>query len=355
MTDTTIAANTASNVIDTLWYTRCPVPTPLGLASQLGWFNEEFGSEGIVIKTLQETSDPNVRESHYDHHLINSFRQGGNVPAIWAKARGSDTRVIGLNWIDEAQLILTLPNSGIKNIGDLQGRRLALPKHNNTIDHARAGALRAFTVALELAGIAESTVQFVDIEIHSERGGPLTASQPGQRSGGGYKALAEALQNNTVDAIFLKGSHGIEIAEKIAAHIVYDLRNHPDPLVRANNGAPRPITVDSILLRNRPDIVGRFLARIVAIGDWSATHAAETVAYVARETGSSEAAVKKAYGDDLHLYQRTDLAESSIAGLEAYKNFLLQRGFLEQDFDVRAWIDPQPLAEINRYLSKKIA
>ncbi|HSB95956.1 MAG TPA: ABC transporter substrate-binding protein, partial [Spongiibacteraceae bacterium] len=130
---------------------------------------------------------------------------------------------------------------------------------------------------------------------------------------------------------------------------------NPDPLVRANNGAPRPITVDSALLRTRPDIVGRFLARIVAIGDWSAAHAAETVAYVARETGSSEAAVKKSYGNDLHLFQRTDLAESSIAGLEAYKNFLLQRGFLPRDFDVRAWIDPQPLAEINRYLNKKTA
>jgi len=159
-----------SNVIDTLWYTRCPVPTPLGLASQLGWFNEEFGGEGIAIKTLQETSDPNVRESHYDHHLINSFRQGGNVPAIWAKAQGADTRVIGLNWIDEAQLILTLPNSGIKTSAYLRGHRLALPKHNNTIDHARAGALRAFTATLELAGINESDVEFVDIEIQNERG-----------------------------------------------------------------------------------------------------------------------------------------------------------------------------------------
>ena len=308
-----------TNVIDTLWYTRvAQCQHRLGLASQLGWFNEEFGSEGVAIKTLQETSDPNVRESHYDHHLINSFRQGGNVPAIWAKAQGADTRVIGLNWIDEVQLILTLPNSGIKSPADLRGRRLALPKHNNTIDHARAGALRAFTATLELNGISESDVEFVDIEINTERGGPVTA---GQRSGGGYKALVSALQSKTVDAIFLKGSHGVETAEQIGAHIVYDLRSNPDPLVRANNGAPRPITVDSVLLRNRPDIVGRFLARIVAIGDWSAVHAAETVAYVARETGSSEAAVKKAYGDDLHLHQRTDLAKARSLAWKPIKTF----------------------------------
>jgi len=44
----------AENPVDAIWYTRCPVPTPLGLAAQLGWFNQEFAPDGIVIKTLQE-------------------------------------------------------------------------------------------------------------------------------------------------------------------------------------------------------------------------------------------------------------------------------------------------------------
>jgi len=129
----------------------------------------------------------------------------------------------------------------------------------------------------------------------------------------------------------------------------------PDPLVRANNGAPRPVTVDRFILDNRPDLVARFLARVVAIGDWAAAHAAETVAYVARETGSDEQWVKKAYGEDLHLHQYTDLAESSIQGLETYKDFLFQRGFLKADFDVNAWIDPRPLAAIDRVFAKKAA
>ncbi len=349
--------NTApqSKSLDTLWYTRCPVPTPLGLAAQLGWFKEEFGSDGIEIKTLQETTDANVRESHYDHHLINSFRQGGNVPAIWARAKGADTRVISLNWIDESQLILSLPDSGIKTPADLRGRKLALPKHDISIDHARAGALRGFIVTLELGGVSERDVEFVDIAIASPtggRGGPLTATL---RTNGGYGPIVQALLNKTVDAVFVKGSRGVEAAQQIGAHIVTDIRNHPDPLVRANNGAPRPVTVDSVLLQNRPDIVARFLARVVAIGDWAATHPAETVAYIASETASDEHWVKRAYGDDLHLHQYNDLAELSIKGLETYKNFLFERGFLQADFDVNAWIDPNPLAEIQQYALKKRA
>ncbi|MFM8331926.1 MAG: ABC transporter substrate-binding protein [Candidatus Methylumidiphilus sp.] len=341
-------------VVDTLWYTRCPVPTPLGLAAQLGWFNEEFSTDGIAIKTLQETTDAQVRESHYDHHLQNSFRQGGNVPAIWARANGTDTRVIGLNWIDETQLILALPDSGIKTPADLRGRRIGLPVHNNTIDHGRAGALRGFLVTLELGGVGEQEVEWIDFPVQVERG-PVAQIGGGRRNGGGYSVIIQALLDKTVDAVFVKGSRGAQVAHDIGAVIVNDIRNHPDPLVRANNGAPRPVTVDRFILERRPDLVARFLSRVVAIGDWAAAHPEETVAYVARETGSDEAWVKKAYGEDLHLHQYTDLAETSIKGLETYKDFLFQRGFLKADFDVRAWIDPRPLAALDRVIAKKAA
>ncbi len=338
--------------VDTIWYTRCSVPTPLGLASQLGWFKEEFGPDGITIKTLQDTADSQLRESHYDHHLHNSFRQGGNVPAIWARANGTDTRVIGLNWIDESQLILALTNSGINTPADLRGRRIGLPVHDNTIDHGRAGALRGFLVALELGGVGEKEVEWIDIPVQVIRDYPQVGRR---RSGGGYGVIVEALLDKRVDAIFVKGSRGEETADRIGAHIVTDIRNHPDPLVRANNGAPRPVTVDSFILDNRPDLVARFLARVVAIGDWAAAHPAETVAYVANETGSDESWVKKAYGEDLHLHQYTDLSETSIKGLEAYKDFLYQQGFLKSNFDVNAWIDREPLAGIERFLNKKAA
>lgn len=332
----------ANTALRQIWYTRCPVPTPLGLAAQLGWFNQEFGADGIQISTLQETEDAATRESHYDHHLLNSFRQGGNVPPIWARSNGRETRVIGLNWVDESQAILSLPGSGIRTPGDLQGRRLALPKHRNSIDHSRASALRGFIVTLEQAGIDPESVEFVDIEYDTATRAPLLSN--GQR--GAYRREVLALTEKHVDAIFVKGSRGIEVIEELKAQVVFDLRDHPNPLVRANNGAPRPVTVDLHLLQTRPDVVSRFLKRIVDVGAWAAAHPAETVAYVARETGSRESDVRRAYGADLHLRQVTDLNPSSIDALEVYKNFLLRWGFLTQDFDVRAWIDPRPLAAL---------
>lgn len=64
---------------DVLWYTRCPVPSPLGIAARQGWLAETFAEEGIAIESIIDSKDRGVRESHFDHHLAWSFRQGGDV------------------------------------------------------------------------------------------------------------------------------------------------------------------------------------------------------------------------------------------------------------------------------------
>ena len=84
------------------------------------------------------------------------------------------------------------------------------------------------------------------------------------------------------------------------------------------------------LLRERPDIVRRFLSRI-EVGAWAAAHPAETIAYVSRETHAPEEWVRRAYGSDLHLRQDTHLNEAAIEALENYKNFLFAWGFIPND------------------------
>ncbi len=323
-----------------LWYTRCPVPTPLGLAVQLGYFRDEFAPEGLELKSLQESLDPVIKESHFDHTLSNSFRQGGNIPAIWARANGRKTRVIGLNWTDESLLVITLPGSGIETPKDLKDRRLALPVNHGSIDFNRATALRAYDKVLELEGFALKDVELVDVIAAPQAQGGSDVDASGQRirRRSGYQAEIRALLNGDVDAIFVKGVYGVEVARALAAHIVTDIGFHPDPKVRINNGAPRTLTVDQDLLDGRPDLVARFMKRIVEAGEWARSHPTETHGFIARETSSFPDLIRAAYGENVHQNLDTFLNEEAVDALVDFKDFLFRHGFLKADFDARAWV-----------------
>lgn len=339
--------------IDTLWYTRCPVPTPLGIAAQRGWIEEEFKKDGITVRTLQDEVDPTIRESHFDHKLDYSFRQGGNIPAIWARAAGRETRVIGLTWTDEAQVILTLPGNKILSLDDLRGKRLGVrTAPHASIDFWRATTLRAYSAALKLVGLDKSHVEFV--ELPQEEKPTVIRGWGGERDPKQSPEVA-ALLEGRVDAIFHKGSRGLEIADAIGAEVVFDVGRHPDPKVRVNNGSPRTLTVDAKLLDENLELAARLVERVLLAGQWAADHPREAVAYVAKETYSTEDWVERAYGKDVGEHLRTDLEESSIEALSDFKDFLFAWGFLKSDFDVRSWIDPRPLALAQKALAARSA
>lgn len=336
--------------IDILWYSRSPHPSPLGLAAQLGWFLDEFRDDGISVFTLQDSASAELRDSHIDHHLPNSIRQGGNVPALWARSRGAPTRLIGLSWLDEFQAVIALPGSGIHDPADLAGRRLALPVYGGLVDSRRAEALHGFLHTLGHAGLQASDARFVDIAADRH-----WQPMPGQRLPHGlfgeYARQIGALLRHEVDAVYVKGARGLQAARTAQARVLLDLREHPDPEARVHTGTPRPITVDSGLLERRPDLVERFLARIVAAGAWAAQHPRETVAYLGRETRCHQELVPLAYGHDVHRHLGTDLSPRALAALASHQRFLRDWGFLSREVDVAAWVDPAPLAAATRRLA----
>ena len=335
------------STLDSLWYTRCPVPTGLGIALQKGWLEESFRSQNTVIKSLRESNDKAVRESHFDHTLQNSVRHGGNIPAIWARSAGRATRVLGLSWADEVQFILTLPESGIKSPRDLKGRRFGLPKWQNVqIDFARAQAIRGLENAVKLEGLQVSEVELVDYVISASQsdapaeriGGAQIFS--GRRSGGQSRELVGLLRGE-VDAIFLKGAHAVQIANLFGLETVIDTGSHPEPLIRSNNGTPRTLTVDQHLIDNHFDAAVRIVDQVISAEQWAWHHPDETRQFLARESNSSEYWVAIAYGTDAHLKLRTNLDEQSVIGLQDFTDFLHRWQFIPNPVDVRSWIEPR--------------
>ncbi|MFB6889556.1 ABC transporter substrate-binding protein [Kitasatospora sp. NPDC056327] len=332
---------TAPDVPDTLWFTRCPVPTATGIAADRGWLGREFAADGIAVRSLQDVPPEVAADHHYTHALTGLFREGGNVPALWARSRGERTRLVGLTWIEERQVVLVRSGSGVTDPGQLRGLRLAVPHHGISIDFWRAMALAGLHGTLALAGLTADDVEWVEV--------------PATPGGGQWAAELAALRDGVVDAVYVKGALAVEAARRTGAEIAVELDTVPDRRARVNNGTPRPITVHQQLLDEQPELVARFLAVLLEAADWAADHPAEVARILSAETGAGREGVAGAYARDGHRTLHLDLSEERLGLLEQQERFLHRHGFLAAPVDVRAWADPEPLRAARALLAARRA
>jgi ABC-type nitrate/sulfonate/bicarbonate transport system substrate-binding protein len=350
------ASNKTPNAegLDTIWFTRCPVPTATGLAYKLGWLGDEFKHDGISIKTLQEVGGELARH-HYDHQLNTLIREGGNLLAIPAKAQGAPTRLVGLTWIDEAQAILVRPDSTIRSPADLKGKRLALPAYRDSDlaenrrgrSIARGMSLAGYKGVLDSAGLTLDDIRLV--EVGSERQGA------GSENLGSLWGGLGPLSRGEVDALYVKGASSVDAARQHGAVVGIDIDKLPERRFRVNNGTPRPITVHEDLIENHFDLLVRFLYQTLRAAEWAKTNLAGVHAILKGEARASSEGVAAAYRDGFHLTLAPDLSGERVELFRQQKDFQLTYGILDRDFDYDAWIDRRPLAEARRRLESYAA
>lgn len=326
--------------VDTIWFTRCPVPTATGLAYKLGWLDDEFRPDGIHIQTLQDAGGDRARH-HYDHELPTLIREGGNLLAIPARAQGAPSRLVGLTWIDEWQSILVRPGEAITTPADLKGKRLALPAFRSSDlaenrrgrSIARGMSLAGYKGALTSVGLTLDDVRLIEVGSGGDRRSDL----------GGLWEGIEPLVRGDVDAVYVKGASAADAARRHGAVVGIDLDRLPGRRFRVNNGTPRPITVHEGFLAEHFELVVRFLYQALRAAEWAKTNLAEVRKVLQGETRSSSQGVEEAYRDGFHLSLAPDLSRERVALFRQQKDFQLTYGFLDRDFDFDAWIDDRPI------------
>jgi ABC-type nitrate/sulfonate/bicarbonate transport system substrate-binding protein len=332
-----------------LWYTRCPVATASSIAIELGWLDREFEADGIAVTSLRAAASEAGRQVHFDHRHPSSFRQGGNVPPIWARAQGQDLRLLGATWGERFQALVALPESGIRGPADLAGRRLPLQlRLHEQIDFRRATSLRAYETVLASAGLSLGDVKLVDLPVTEgyigDLGEPRTGTLFGPRKLRRLQAAEVfALVRGEADAMYVSGALGIELAALLGATVVADITSY-DLADQVNNITPTLLTVSGELLRRRPDLVTRYVAVLLRAARWARGHPAEAGRIIAREVGAIEDWIPAAHGADFHLELTPSLDPALLAAVADQQRFLLRHEFITSEFDVAEWAAPEILA-----------
>lgn len=338
-----------SDPLDTLWYTRCGVPTSFGVAMHHGWIEQRLAAGGTTIRSLKESPDPAVRASHFDHSLRNSVRYGGSSPALWARSTGRETRLLGLSSTQESLLLLAAPDSDLKSPADLRGRRFGLPQwHQQPIDFLRAQSLRGLENALRLHGLEVADVELVDYPVASRFADEAVHRIPGTQAFGprrlpGRGGEVHGLIRGEVDAVILHGAQGLALADALQLTLLADLGEHPDPLVRANNASPIVLTADAHLLDHHLDVAADLVGEILRAESWALDHPDDVRRIAAHEVNTSEYWIWKGYRGDAGLQVSTDFSTQDLAALQDFSDFLLRWRFIDVPVSVADWIDTRPL------------
>jgi len=323
----------------TLWYTRCPVATASGIAFQRKSFDQEFNGSDYVVRNIKELGLAQA-DTHFDHRLSDSFREGGAIPPLWARSRGADTLAVGLTFVADSLAVFVRADDKARRVQDLAGRRCGLPvRPYILIDFMKVNAHKGFYSTLAANGMQESDVQIVEMTINDDMHGSINADLKQGDRPSLYDADIDYLLRGEVDAIFCKNAEVGLIERRYAGRIrkLYDLMTDQTDRAHMVNANPRIITVSAGLAREAPEAVERYLLVLVRTANWAASHPAEATAVMAKELGVSEADIRSSYEPDFHKKLWPSFGPELRRLLQVQIDFMQARGYLGQ-VDLEAWM-----------------
>jgi ABC-type nitrate/sulfonate/bicarbonate transport system substrate-binding protein len=337
------------NELREVYYTICPLIVSSHIAEAKGFLREEFEKAKAVPRYLRSLPKEEWL-AHFTSIHPNLFRDGGCIPPIWARSQSDVNRLIGItSFTPGGAQIVTRSDSGVNKVADLAGKRIGLTmrSQNDRVDFARATAHRALLLALDLGGLSEKDVRWVDIpEAKVESGDPSWAKlAPANNSvelwgNGKLKGLqwkeGDALLDGRVDAVYARTDQLKPLEKQGKVKVIENLDRYPDWTLQVLN-TPTVLTVSSEVAEKYPDVPVAWLRATAKAAEWMSGHIREAAEILYEVTGFRDVAVIE---NKLASYDYTpDLSEQKLEGLRIQKDFLLKYGYITDDFDLKSWID----------------
>jgi ABC-type nitrate/sulfonate/bicarbonate transport system substrate-binding protein len=154
-----------------------------------------------------------------------------------------------------------------------------------------------------------------------------------------FRPLEMALLDGTVDAIYTQTGpfqHIQEQTGKIKA--IENLANYPDWTLQGAN-VPATCTVSDVACKEHPGVVVALLKGLIKVGRWSNEHKHAAAAILDKQTYYLD--VEDTYRNILNVDMVPKLSPYNLEALRINKDFMLNHGYIENDFDVYEWAAPE--------------
>ncbi|GAA4707369.1 aliphatic sulfonate ABC transporter substrate-binding protein [Brevibacillus fulvus] len=282
--------------------------SPLLLAKEKGWFEEEFAKAGATVNWVEFQSGPPHFEAIASGRL--DFGRVGNIPVLAGQAAAVPFKEIAVGSLGEkADSILVTKDSPIKTLQDLKGKQIAVAK-------ASSGYGLLFH-ALDYSGLKPSDVKIIQLQPDE--------AQP-------------AFETGKVDAWAIWEPYpSIEVV-KNGARVLADGK-------AINAYSPGFHIVRSAFAEEHPDLVVLYLKVMEKATRWQKEHPEEAIDLYAALKKTDKETMRRVMENTEPLNLPT--TPEVIQMQQETADFLVSQGGLKGKIDVSAVVD-------NQYIEKAL-
>lgn len=327
-------------------YTICPVGNSSFIAVNKIWKEgtfEKVGGRPVLLQTLPKEN----WQVHFNYKDDALFREGGNIPPLWAKSNGAEVTLIGLAFLPHNSYIIVKSDSPIEYIEQLRNKKVGVPVGAHfVIDFYKATVEHAFEIALAARGVDKTQVEFVQLEVSEE----FIAMTSDHKSNLG-KVDIDALDKGLVDAAYVTGTFAQRLLGSGNYKVIYELEKDPSQVLPINNIYPNVLTVSTKLAKENPEIVVEYVKQTLVAAEWAKTNREETIGLFSKQLHGTVGEVANALPTDYNQHLAVNLAEEGLLALEGQLRFLYDHHYVNQIFDIEKWADNSFIKQALKELS----
>lgn len=282
-----------------------PLYTPVYVAKELGYLDEEFNKVGISYNWLDFKSGPLVNEAVAAGEADMGFM--ADLPAIIAKSSGQDIEIVSnVAYGEKGLAVLVKNDSDIQSVNELKGKKIAYATGSY--------AQHLLALLLDQEGLTLDDVESVNL-------------------GAGDQPVA--LANGEVDAIVIWEQYISQLTSKGEARVLAD-----------GTGIKKGNMITYFVkdyAKENPDAVKAYIRALNRANEVLVSDPDKAAEAVAGDFGVDKELMKQIIANfDYH----TELTDDDVAEITKVKDFSLQSGIISNDVDMNAFINKTFLDEI---------